>query len=414
MNSRERLLTVLSHGKPDHVPLYCWCFGFAPPPSLRWRRQGREVAHWYTGRLEFIHTLPEPWGLEDDFERVQRWLSLGLDDILEISPPWGRHPDVTFRDWQEPPTPIEPHTLLCREYQTPAGPLRHTVRRSDEVTPPGWVVQPPDVPLFEDFNIPRGVYHAVVGPEDLPKLRYLLQEPNAAQLAIYREKMARVKRFAREQGVLVQGWSAFGMDGVIWLTGVERAVLAAMTEPAFFQELLDIMAAFDRRRTEIMLDVGGIDLVVLRGWYSSTDFWSPTLFQSLMLPRIRELSTLVHQAGAHFAYAMTTGVARLAEYLLQGGIDLLYYIDPVQDQLDLAAIRDKLGGRIALAGGINSSLTLASGSKQEIREAVLSAVCILGPGGGFILSPVDALFPDTPWTSVEAMIDAWREVCGTV
>ncbi|MHB1357362.1 MAG: uroporphyrinogen decarboxylase family protein [Anaerolineae bacterium] len=414
MNSRERLLTVLSLGKPDHVPLICWCFGYTPPASLRWQKRGRDMAHWYTGRLEFIHTLPEPWTLEDDFERVKRWLSLGLDDVLDISPPWGVHPDVTWRDWQQAPTADEPHTLLCREYQTPAGSLRHTVRRSDEATPPGWVIQPPDVPLFEDFNIPRCVRHAVTGPEDLPKLRYLLQEPNHEQLAIYREKMARVTRFAREQSVLVQGWSAFGMDGVIWLTGVERAVLAAMTEPDFFEELLAIMAAFDRRRTEVMLDVGGIDLVVMRGWYSSTDFWSPTLFQSLMLPRIREISALAYQAGVRFAYTMTTGVARLADSLLQGGIDLLYYIDPVQDQLDLAAIRDKLGGKMALAGGINSGVTLASGSAEEIREAVQRAVTTLGPGGGFILSPVDALFPDTPWASVEAMIAAWREVCGAV
>jgi hypothetical protein len=27
----------------------------------------------------------------------------------------------------------------------------------------------------------------------------------------------------------------------------------------------------------------------------------------------------------------------------------------------------------------------------------------------FILSPVDALFPDTPWESVETMIEAWQE-----
>jgi len=26
------------------------------------------------------------------------------------------------------------------------------------------------------------------------------------------------------------------------------------------------------------------------------------------------------------------------------------------------------------------------------------------------LAPVDALFPDTPWASVQAMIEAWREV----
>jgi hypothetical protein len=410
MNSRERLLTAIGCQKPDHVPLCCWCFGFTPPSHLRWQRRGREVGHWYTMRLEHIHTLPEPWAVEDDLERVRRWLSLGLDDALDVSVPWSVHPEVRTRDWQEPPTAYEPYTLLCREYETPVGPLRHVVRRTEERVEPGWVVQPEQVQLFEDFNIPRGVKHAVTGAEDLPKLRYLLQDPTAQQLAAYRERMALIKRFAGEQGVLVQGWSAFGMDGVIWLTGVEAAVIAAMTEPEFFQELVDTVWDWDRRRTEIMLDVGGVDMVVQRGWYSSADFWSPAMFRRFVLPHLKDLVALAHQAGARTAYTMTTGTMAMAEQLLEAGIDLLYYVDPVAERTGLAAIKAKFAGRLALAGGVSSGVTLAGRAHRDIRREVEMAVRTLGPGGGFILAPVDSLFPDTPWSSVEVMIEAWREV----
>lgn len=409
MNSRERMLTVLARGKPDHIPLYCWCFGAAPPPALRWSRGGVERAWWYTFRLEHLHTLPQPWELDDDFERVRRWLSLGLDDVLDVSPPWGTHPAVTWRDTQEPPSPDAPHGLLCREYATPAGNLLHRVRR-DAPALPGWVIQPQHVPLFEDYNIPRAARHAVTGPDDLPKIRYLLRDPSATQLDAYRARMRRVQAFAREAGVLVQGWSAFGMDGVIWLMGVEHAVLAAVTEPDFFAELLAVMADFDRRRTALMLDVGGVDLVVQRGWYSSTDFWSPALFRQYMLPHITSLAAQAHAAGARFAYVMTTGVGTLGADLQRAGVDLLYYVDPVQDAtIDLASIRARLGD-MAVAGGVNSGVTLASGSAEEIRRAVQTAMSALAAPGGFILSPVDALFPDTPWPAVETLIAAWREV----
>jgi len=410
MNSRERLLTAIRCEEPDHVPLLCWCFGFTVPPHLHWQRNGRGVDHWYTMRLEHIHTLPEPWDLAQDFERVRRWLSLGLNDVLEVSPPWGMHPEVRVSDWQEPPTADRPHPLLCRAYETPAGELRHIVRRTEEEIPPGWVVQPDHVALFEDFNIPRGVKHAVSGQEDIPKLRYLLGEPTPEQLAAYRERMREVRRFAHQEGVLVQGWSVFGMDAVIWLCGVEGAALAAMLKPDYFQELVDVIYAFDRRRTEIMLNVGGVDMVVQRGWYSSTEFWSPKLFRRFVLPHLQELASLTHQAGARFAYTMTTGVLDLADLLLESGIDLLYFVDPVQDGADLSSVKAAFDGRIAIAGGVNSGVTLASGSRDEIRQAVHAAVHTLAPGGGFILAPVDALFPDTPWSSVEAMIDAWREV----
>ncbi len=411
LTSRERLLTAIAHRKPDHVPLLSWCFGVTVPPNLRWQRSGREVPHWFTMRLEHIHTLPEPWGVEDDFERVDRWLSLGLDDTLEVSPPWGVHPDVRIKDWTEPPTADEPYAVLCRAYETPAGTLLHKVRRTDEKIEPGWVVQPGHVPLIEDFNIPRGIKHAVAGPEDLPMLRYLLQGPGPDQLQAYRERMEMVRRFARDRGVLVQGWSGFGMDLAVWLCGVDGALTMAMTQPDIFRELMEIIDDFDERRTRLMLEVGGVDLVVRRGWYSSTDFSSPALFRRFLLPGLKRLVSLAHDADARFAYTMTTGAMHMADVLLESGIDLLYYIDPAVDKSDLGLVKNKFGGRIALAGGISTALTLSSGSRDDIRDAVRRSVCALGPDN-FILAPVDALFPDTPWSGIEAMIEAWREVRG--
>jgi hypothetical protein len=87
---------------------------------------------------------------------------------------------------------------------------------------------------------------------------------------------------------------------------------------------MDIISEFDRRRTEMMLDVGGVDMAVQRGWYSATDFWSPALFRQYLTPRIKRLIEITHQAGARFAYAMDCGAPIVADELLDAGIDLLY------------------------------------------------------------------------------------------
>ena len=411
MRSKTRLLTAIKGQEPDRVPLYCWFFGFSAPQHLRWQQQGREVRHWYTMRLEHIHTLPQPWDIEGDFLRVDRCLSLGLDDVLEVSVPWSVHPDVKVRDWKEPPTASDPYPRQCRAYETPAGVLRHVVRQTEEDQGAGWVVQPEQPQIFEDFNIPRGVEHPVSSSADLEKLRYLLCEPTKEQMAGFKERMDRVKEFAEDREVLVQGWSAFGMDGIVWLCGAEGAVLMAMENPDTFLELVDIMSDFDKRRTEMMLAIGGVDMVVQRGWYSSTDFWSPALFHRFVLPRLKELVRMAHQAGALFAYVMTTGIIPLLDELKEADIDLLYFVDPVQDDVDVGELKRRVEGAFAVAGGVNSGITLGRGTPGEIREAVHSAIQTLAPGGGFILSPVDALFPDTPWDSVQTMIDAWREVC---
>ena len=106
---------------------------------------------------------------------------------------------------------------------------------------------------------------------------------------------------------------------------------------------------------------------------------------------------------------MTSGVKPLLHYLADALVDLYYWADPVQGNIDLETIRERLGGKVAIAGGVNAPLTLGKGSPEEIRRAVVDAIEILGPGG-FILEPVDSLFPDTPWAAVKTMIDTWKEL----
>lgn len=408
MNSRTRLLNAIKGEEPDHVPLYCWFFGFTPPKHLRWSETGKEILHWYSMRLEHIHTLPQLWNLEQDFRRVDKLLSIGLDDILEVSVPWSIHPDVRVRDWQEKPKSDE-DALLHREYKTPAGTIQHTIRKTTENQGPGWVIQPDYVPLFEDLNIPRAVEHAVSSLDDIDKISYLLCDPTEQQMREFHAQMEKVKEFADNRGVLVQGWTAYGMDGIVWLCGVENSILMAMETPSQFQRLVDIMYDFDKRRTEILLSTGGVDMIVQRGWYSSTDFWSPTLFRQFVLPRLKDLVDMVHDAGALFAYVMETGVMAMLDELKEAKIDLLYFADPVQDDVDLTEFKSKLNGAFAVAGGINSGVTLGSGDRDKIQKAVHSAIETMGSDGGFILSPVDALYPDTPERSLEYLMESWRE-----
>jgi hypothetical protein len=407
MTSRERILAACEGRAADHVPLTTWCFGLPAPRHLRWERDGRPVDYWYSLRMEHLHTFPEAWGLADDFQRVRAWQSLGVDDLLDVSVPWSMDPEVSWRDSVVPAGQANPYPVLVREYATPSGSLRHAVRQTPP-EPPGWVTQPGHVPLIEDFNIPRAVEHAVSSPADVPVIRHLFAPPDAAAQQWFAERMAAVGAFAREHGVAVQAWSAFGMDGVVWMTGAEAGVLMAIDEPAAFAELVDTIAETDRARTELALSSPDVDLIVQRGWYSSTDFWSPGLFDRYVIPHLAYLAELVHRHGRRLAYVMTTGVEKLGPRLADAGVDVLYFVDPVQDGVSLAWARDHLADRMTLVGGTNA-LTLGSGDAGCIRDEVRRAMDALGGTARFILHPVDALFPDTPWAGVEALIAAWKE-----
>ena len=411
MNSRERILAACNGQPPDHVPLTTWCFGFQPPPHLRWQRNSREVRFWYSKRLEHIHTLPQPWELEDDFQRVLAWRALGVDDLLEVSVPWSMDPEVTWQDSRLPAGTAHSDPVLVREYHTPSGTLRHAVRQTalhQEEPGEGWVVQSDYVALFEDLNLPRANEQAVHRPSDIAMVKHLYKAPDNEGRDWFASRMQAVSHFASENSVAVQAWPAFGIDAVVWLAGAEGAVLSAMEYPEAFQRLVETVAEADYGRTKLAAAHPAVDIIVQRGWYASTNFWSPRLFNKYMYPHIKTLASLAHQHGKKYAYVMTTGVEAFGPLLAEAGVDILYFVDPVQDRITLERARELLGDRMTLVGGINS-LSLASGDRQRIRWEVQQAIRVLGPTHRFILHPVDALFPDTPWSGVETMIEAWQE-----
>lgn len=412
MTSKERLLAAWKGEATDHLPLTFQCFGNLVPEKLRWKSNeqegNREVRRWYTQRLEHIHTLPVPWTLEDEFQRVRTWLSLGVDDLIDVSVPWSVNPEVRWTDSRTEADAAKRYPILVREYKTPKGTLRHQVHQTGEEQGEGWVIQPNHVSLMEDFNIPRAVEQAVSSPEDVPHIRYLYAPPDREARDCLDRRMNSVLPFARQQGVAVQAWAAFGMDAVVWLCGAEGAILMSMDNPSDFAELMEVITQTDLARVELAARHPGIDLIVERGWYSSTDFWSPALIDQFLVEHIRRLADLSHRYGKKFCYTVTTGVEIIGPRLADSGVDVLYFVDPLLDGISMEKARDLLGSRMCLVGGANA-ITLASRDPKMIEQEVLRAIEALGPSGRFILHPVDALFPDTPWEGVQMLIEAWMK-----
>lgn len=388
MNSRERLIATMSCQTVDHVPLIFNVFGFQPPEHLAWSSQ---------------------------YEEAQRWLSLGVDAFLRVDLPLGFHPDVKVRAWEEI-IPGQRFPLMVKEYQTPAGSLRQEVFRSDDWDAPGWGPHgggAEDLQIMDDHAVSRSRRFLVEGGADLEKITYLLRPPTDEAIADFRERAAVITGQGQELGVLVECVASFGSDMATWLCGVEGMLFLAIDQPDVFAGLMEIIHERDKRITEVALDTT-VDLITRSAWYEGTAFWSPKLFRKHFAPHITELATMVHGRDRLIAYIMSAGFMSLLEDLVGTGYDVHYYIDPVQGgaDVDLRRVKQIFAGKTAIVGGMNSAVTLERGTRDEIRQAVFDAFEALSPGGGFILSPVDGIFGSTPWSSLEILIEAWREACG--
>jgi hypothetical protein len=388
MTSRERMLAALECGEPDYVPACFMIFA-----ALRGQ-------------------------CADEWEFVERQLEMGLDAVVRvplISPTakidYGdlRGLPARFADEVEVRTrreeaPGERYPLLHKEYRTPAGTLTAVVNETED-----WPYGE-HVPLFDDYICPRARTFPVNDIEDLAALRYLLTAPAAQDVDALHAQAKEARRFADERGVLVEGgWGVAG-DALGWLCGFENAMLAAIDRPELIEELLGLIAQWNRRRMEVVLDTG-VDLFVRRGWYEGADFFSPPMYRRFIVPALKREVELAHQAGANFGYILTTGMMPLLDILLEVGIDVLIGIDPVQGRgTDMAATNAKLGGRMCVWGGVNGFITIERGTEEDVRSAVHEAIEALGPGGGLILSPVDNVRADdeTARRNARTFIDAWK------
>ena len=103
------------------------------------------MPYWYSQRLEHIHTLPQPWELEDEFQRAEAWLSLGLDDVLEVSVPWSEDPAVVTKDSVMAPGErggSDKYPVLVRDTKRRSGRLSHATFGRRATSKPGWPVHP--------------------------------------------------------------------------------------------------------------------------------------------------------------------------------------------------------------------------------------------------------------------------------
>jgi hypothetical protein len=353
---------------------------------------------------------------KDEYEFALRQAQLGLDSRMRLDDlPVRFGPEVTLREWVEPAAPAP---RLTRVYETPAGRLTSQVWQLA-----GWPYGD-RLPIFGDHITPRAVRHPVSTPQDLEALRYVLVPPTEADVEPYLAEAAQRRAFAREHGLLLCGGyrgeravvgedrglvgenfcTVSVIDTLMWLCGGTEPLLWGYEQPDFLAAIIDFLEAWNRGRLEVQLRAGA-ELVFRRAWYEGTDFWSPGFYRRFILPGLRRDVECTHGAGARYGYIITSGMAAVADLILEAGVDVVVGLDPEQGKgTSLPEVRDALGGRIGLWGGVNGPLVVEDGTEQEVRAAVESAIATLGPTG-YICGPDQDMMADTPTENMVAMYE---------
>lgn len=361
MTPKERMMAALNRQKPDRLPV----------TIHQW--QPYHLKNFMEGRSE-----------------IEAFESLAMDAAATFYPAYEK---IDTPDWKEAITTREKGDVTEYDYviTTPKGQLTYQIS-SNKFT--SWysqhmIKQPEDIYLFRDY---------------FPRMRIKRQqlEEHYARLGDGGIARCGVPNF---QGGCYQAAQV--------LYGTEELIYACYDDPDWVHEFLGILLDRKLQYVDEQLRDAKIDLVETGGGGSSDTVISPSMHEEFCLPYDQKLHEAIRGVGLPVVYHTCGGMKNILDSILQNGCTASETLSPsgIGGNIDAAQrpmVKEKLGGKLALIGGMDQINILTNGTPQMVRDEVFRLFEDFGNGGGYILSACDHFF-EAPVENLRAYVAAARE-----
>ena len=368
MTSKERLMCAVHGERPDRLPvtvhqwqgyhLDTYLGGITPLQAFQ--KFGMDAA------VQYFEDMGQFWLVNADFAKFS-------------TPEWRDEVTVVSND---PDARVNHHRIV-----TPEGVLTYKTAGDRKTT---WITE-----------------YLIKQDEDIELIRKYMPVPSLDPAPL-----ARVYDEVGDKGI-VRGF-VWGDQAGCWqhaacLMDITDLIYRAMDTPDWVHALLRILLEKKLRFVEAMKGAK-FDLVETGGGAASSTVISPEIHRTFCLPYDRALHDALHGLGFAVTYHTCGGTRGIEELIVQNGTDASETLAPpsIGGNQQPWDVRQKIGDRVALIGGMDQHSVLTSGTVQEIRDMVHLLFDKVGPRGAYILSCADHFF-DTPPEHLQAYADAARE-----
>ncbi len=163
-------------------------------------------------------------------------------------------------------------------------------------------------------------------------------------------------------------------------------------------------------KIDLLVDAGAEFIFLVNDVaFNSGPFVSPRHFHELVTPYLTRQVEHIKRRGA-IPFIHTDGnVMLILDDLLSAGAACFQSVDPMAG-MDIAEVKRRCQGRMALMGNVQCSL-LQDGPAEAIRRSALYCLKHTSPGGGYIFSTSNTIFPGMPLENYHYMLEVFREFC---
>jgi len=357
MNSRERVMTSISHREPDRVPIDFWA---VPAISERLCR------HY---GLPDEEALREHLGVDFRVVRGPSYVGLQMKQHADGSTEdlWGvRRQIVTFGEGEKQGTYKE----LAFSPLANAKTVRDIERYAGWPSPDWWDYSQLAAQCAEHAG------HCVVYAGDR-------LDPTAQ------------------------------LKTAMYLRGVEQILCDLAENPAIVECMLEQINAyymsynrhvFEAAGQHIDIFMMGDDFGIQAGPMMSTRMW-----RRYFEPAFRAYVDLAHEYSIRIMHHSCGSVRSLIPLFIDAGLDILQSCQPAAAGMDLGELKREFGRDLAFHGAIDIQQTLPFGSPAEVRATTRRTLEAGKPGGGYIVCTAHNIQVDVPLENVIALVEAYQE-----
>lgn len=223
-------------------------------------------------------------------------------------------------------------------------------------------------------------------PENIPGMENLLEATRILS-----------ERVGNEVLIGVSQWGPFSLAGLIM--GLEKFMVYTMRDRAGTEQILEFTRTLVEKYLQLFREAGA-GLVNLSE--PSASMISPKMFQDLALPYIKKTNEAFKDQGVARMLHICGNTTKLLDLIPGTGTDLFSF----DYKVDLAAAKEKLGGKIAFAGNIDPVSVVFDGTEADVTAAAESCIRIAGTTAGYVLMPGCDIPPKTRIENVKAMVSA--------
>ncbi len=197
------------------------------------------------------------------------------------------------------------------------------------------------------------------------------------------------------------------------LRGQEQAFMDLILNPGMVHYCLDKLFDLCYNNTLRIYEAipGKVMITYVAEDFGSQEnlMYSPAQIRQFLIPRMKRMIDLTHQAGAFVFHHSDGAIRRIIPDMIKAGIDVLNPIQWRCKGMEREGLKRDFGDKLIFHGGVDNQYTLAFGSVKEVRQEVIDNLRILGEDGGYILAPCHNIQVVSPPENIVAMYETGYE-----